>query len=107
VEVAKPVTGKVISADDGLPIQGVSVKIKGTNTGTVTDTKGIYTISANVGQTLVFTYIGMLPMERLVGASNTIDVELKVDTRSLNEVVVTALGQQVKKRLTRYIATKC
>src|SRR6476661_9611398 len=93
----KVVTGKV-SDDEGLPLPGVSVKIKGTNTGTQTNAQGAYSIRANNGQVLVFSFIGTLSQERTVGAANTIDITLRADSKSLNEVVVTALGIKQEKR---------
>lgn len=82
------VTGKVVSADDGYPIPGVNVTIKG-GKGTVTNPQGVYSIAVNTGQTLVFTFIGTVTQEKVVGASAVINIELKQDTRSLNEVLVT------------------
>jgi TonB-linked SusC/RagA family outer membrane protein len=85
----KAVTGKVVSADDGYALPGVSVKVKGTTTGVVTDAQGIYTINVSASQVLVFTFIGTIPTEKPVGTSNVINVQLAADTRTLKEVVVT------------------
>jgi TonB-linked SusC/RagA family outer membrane protein len=102
----KTVTGKVVAADDGYPLPGVSVKVKGTSTGTVTSAKGTYTITASAGQTLVFSFIGLLQQEKLVGESNVVDITLKQDTRSLNEVVVTGFGvKQSSRDLTSPVQT--
>ncbi len=92
---SKTVTGRVVSSDDGYPLPGVSVTVKGTKNGTVTSTLGTFTITVNEGQTLVFSFIGTLPQEIVVGTSNVINVEQKSDTRSLKEVIVTgAFGIQ-------------
>ena len=93
------VTGKVKSADDGLPIPGATVKIKGLPATTQTGTDGVYSIKASAGQTIEFTYIGYLKTEKLVGSEHVIDVTLKVDAKQLSEVVVTgALGIKSTKR---------
>ena len=83
----KTITGTVTD-DTGLPLPGANVIIKGTSTGTQSDFDGNYTISANVGQTLTFSYVGFDTKEVKVGAQNSIDVTLQPG-ESLNEVVVT------------------
>jgi TonB-linked SusC/RagA family outer membrane protein len=93
------VTGKVKSADDGLPIPGATVKIKGSSVTTQTGTDGIYSIKANPGQTIEFSYIGYSTLEKVVGTDKSIDVSLKEDSKQLSEVVVTgALGIKTSKR---------
>ena len=94
----KTVTGKVTSSSDGLSLPGVSVKIKGSNIGVQTNVEGIYSIKAKTGDVLLFSFLGNLSQEKIVGSSNQINVSLAEDTRSLDEVVVTALGSVVKKR---------
>jgi TonB-linked SusC/RagA family outer membrane protein len=85
------VSGKVV-ADDGQPLPGVSVLVKGTTTGTATDAGGAYTINAEPNSTLVFSFIGYTTEEVQVGNRTTIDVTMTPDIKSLSEVVVTALG---------------
>lgn len=87
------VTGKVTAADDGSPLPGVNVYVKGTQVGTITDTQGSYslTVSDDNG-TLVFSYIGYATQEVEVGGRTKIDVVLEPNTETLSEVVVTALG---------------
>ena len=94
---SKVVSGKVTD-EDALPLPGVSVKIKGTTTGTQTSADGAYTIQASQGQVLVFSFLGTVSQEKTVGAQNVINVTLRADATSLNEVVVTALGASVQKR---------
>ena len=89
VAQSKTITGKVVAAEDGLPLPGVSVKIKGTTTGTQTNPQGTYSINAGVGQTLVFSFIGTTAQEIRVGTAITINVQLKQDAQSLKEVTVT------------------
>ena len=82
------IIGKV--SDGMAPLPGVSVTVKGTNNGTQTDFDGNYSIRANRGQTLSFSYIGFKTKEVVIGDSNTIDVVLEEDAQALEEVVVVA-----------------
>ncbi len=83
----KTITGTVTD-DTGLPLPGANVILKGTSTGTQSDFDGNYSISANVGQTITFSYVGFDTKEVKVGTQNKIDVTLQPG-ESLNEVVVT------------------
>ncbi len=87
----KVVTGTVTD-DTGLPLPGVNIIIKGTNTGTQTDFDGKYSISAQAQNTLVFSFIGFTKQETVVGTQSTLNVTLATDAAQLDEVVVTALG---------------
>lgn len=89
----KNVTGKVIGSDDGLPIPGVSVRIKGTTKASVTASNGNFTISAAPDAVLQFSFLGYVTQEITVGSQTTLNVKLASDSKQLNEVVVTtALG---------------
>lgn len=93
------VTGVVTSKDDGQPVIGASILVKGTTNGTITDFDGNYTITADKGQTLVISYVGMKTQEIVVKGA-TQNVVLVTDAEVLEEVVVTAMGVvQEKKRL--------
>ncbi|SIN92118.1 TonB-linked outer membrane protein, SusC/RagA family [Chitinophaga niabensis] len=94
------ITGRVTSdAGEGLP--GVSVMIKGTTTGTVTDAEGNYAINIpNENTILVFSYIGFLSQELKPGQSGTLHVQLVPDSKSLDAVVVVGYGTQKKVNLT-------
>lgn len=96
------VTGKVTSAEDDSPLPGVSVVVKGTNKGVVTDPEGKYAISAPEGATLVFSFVGTVGQEIAIGTRTTIDVKLVSDTKVLSEVVVTAQGIVREKRALGY-----
>lgn len=96
------VTGKVTAADDGQPIPGVSVKVKGGTTVVQTNPNGVYSIQARTSDILVFSYIGMLNQEKTVGSAAIIDVVLAADSKNLEEVVVTALGIRQQKRSLGY-----
>ncbi len=87
------VSGKVTSKDDGTPLPGVTVLVKGTTKGTQTDVEGAYklTLSAD-DKILVFSFIGMTSQEVTIGNQSTINVALLSDAATLSEVVVTAVG---------------
>ena len=97
--VAKAITGKVTSATDNEPLIGATVQVEGSKSGTVTDFDGNYTINANDGQTLVFSYLGYVTKKVKV-SGNVINVELAEDGKSLEEVVVIGYGVQKKKLVT-------
>src|SRR5256886_5913481 len=97
VSQQKTVTGKVTS-EQGAPLSGVSVVIKGTTRSTATNAAGNYTIAAEVGQVLQFRFIGTGLVERTVGDDSAIDVQLRRVALDLDAVVVTALGQTTAQR---------
>lgn len=101
----KTVTGNVTD-QDGLPLPGVNIVVQGTTTGTQTDFDGNYAINVSTGQTLMFTYIGQKEVSKVVGASNTINVQMEDDAQALEEVVVTALGIERKPRELSYSVAK-
>ncbi len=88
---AGPVSGTV-KDETGAALPGVSVSIKGTTTGTQTDANGHFKLSTGPGDILVFTYVGYLRKEVVVGNNTNFDVTLTPNSKNLNEVVVTALG---------------
>lgn len=94
------ITGVVTSADDKQPIPGVTVVIKGTTTGTITDLDGRYSLQAKANDTLAFSFVGMKPQFHAVGANKTIDVVLKSAATLMDEVVVVGYGTESKKLLT-------
>jgi TonB-linked SusC/RagA family outer membrane protein len=83
----KIVTGTVTTAEDGLPLPGASVIVKGTSRGQQTDFDGKFSINAKQGDVLIISYVGMKNTEINVGASNSYNVKLALDN-SLEEVVV-------------------
>ncbi|HEY0899877.1 MAG TPA: carboxypeptidase-like regulatory domain-containing protein, partial [Sphingobacteriaceae bacterium] len=87
------VTGTVTAQEDGLPIPGVSVKVKGSTTGTSTGPDGKFSISVTgANPILTFSFIGYTTQEVPVPQSNMINVSLRTDAQQLGEVVVTAFG---------------
>src|SRR5689334_10641633 len=91
------VTGKVISAKDQTVVPGVSVIIKGSTTGTATTVEGTFAIAAKSGDVLVFSGVGLVSKEIEVGSNHVLEVAIETDARSMNEVVVTALGIKKEK----------
>ncbi|WP_047545294.1 SusC/RagA family TonB-linked outer membrane protein [Psychroserpens sp. Hel_I_66] len=87
----KIITGTVLD-QSSVPLPGVNIIVKGTSTGTQTSFDGIYSITASVGDKLVFSYIGFKTQEIEVGESNTINVTMLEDADALDEVIVTAVG---------------
>ncbi|PWJ57935.1 TonB-linked SusC/RagA family outer membrane protein [Dyadobacter jejuensis] len=93
------VTGTVTD-ESNLPLPGVSIAIKGTAKGTTTGVDGTYSLQLpEQAAVLVFSYVGFLPSEVSVTKSGTVNVSLKVDTKSLEEVVVVGYGTQKKSTL--------
>ena len=87
----QPVTGTVTD-EDGLPLPGVNIIIEGTTTGVQSDFDGNYSISAQQGDVLVFSFIGLETARYTVAQNKIIDVIMAADAAQLDEVIVTALG---------------
>ena len=88
------ISGKVTSSEDGSPVIGASIKVAGTNTGTVTDVDGNFSLNAPAGAKLEITYIGMQP--KTVKAGKNLKIVLDADDNSLDDVVVVAYGTSTK-----------
>lgn len=86
-----PITGTIKDAD-GTPLVGVNIVVKGTNRGTATDANGRFSLNAESGQVLVISSVGFQSREVTVGNETSFDITLTGEDKSLNEVVVTALG---------------
>ena len=97
----KTITGTVTD-QTGVPLPGVNIVVEGTSNGTQTDFDGNYAINASSGQTLLFTYIGQKAERRLIGATNTINLQMQEDAQALEEVIVTALGIKREKQALGY-----
>lgn len=101
----KEVSG-TIKDQGGMPLPGVSVLVKGTTIGTVTDGLGKFSLSIPVdAKTLMFSFVGMKTMEVAVGTQTTFNVVLEEETIGIDEVVAVAYGTAKKKDLTGSIAT--
>lgn len=97
------VSGTVSSSEDRMPLPGVSIVVKGSTIGTITDMDGNYSIPvSSPTDSLQFSYIGMLTTVLAVNNRSQINVELKVDKKDMKEVVVTALGIKREKKALGY-----
>lgn len=93
------VSGKIVSADDGDPMIGATVKVKGTNLGTVSDVDGHYSIVLpQNSRQLTFSYVGYLSQTHTVDPGSTLNIRLKEDQAALQEVVVMGYGTSKKGR---------
>lgn len=99
----RTVTGRVTASEDGSPLPGVNVVLKGSTTGTVTDTDGNFSVSMPSGAgVLVFSFIGLTSQEIEVGSRAIVDVQMSTDITQLGEVVVTAAGIEREKKSLGY-----
>jgi TonB-linked SusC/RagA family outer membrane protein len=100
----KSISGKVLSAEDGQPIIGATIKVKGTTAGTITNVDGEFKISLQGdAKNLVVSYVGMTTAE--VQAVNGMTVKLQSDAKMIDEVVVTAIGIKRSQKALGYSAT--
>jgi len=102
---SRVVTGKVSDVKDNTPLPGVSVLVKGSERGTVTDGDGKYSVQVDDGAVLIFSFIGFANQEIPVGAQSIIDIVLKEDAKQLSDVVVIGYGEQKKENLTGAVAS--
>ncbi|TBW27510.1 SusC/RagA family TonB-linked outer membrane protein [Gramella sp. KN1008] len=98
----RTVRGTVTSAEDGTPLLGVNVIIQGTNSGTVTDIDGNYSIDVGENASLIFSSIGFESQEVQVGNQTVINIQMLQDLESLDEVVVTSFGIEREKKALGY-----
>ncbi len=99
----RTITGKVTSSEDGSSLPGVSVAVKGTTTGTITNVDGVYSLEVTAdAQALVFSFVGMTTKEEAIGSRNVIDVVMEPEVIGVDEVVVTALGISREKKSLGY-----
>ncbi len=102
--VDKTISGKVVDeTNSGLP--GVSIVIKGTQRGTVTDGNGLYKLEVPDNATLIFSFVGYVPQEIAVGNQSSINLTLKSDSKVLEEIVVIGYGTLRKSDLTGSVST--
>ncbi|SFQ16737.1 TonB-linked outer membrane protein, SusC/RagA family [Pseudarcicella hirudinis] len=104
--ILQTVTGRVTDSEKGEGLPGVSIAIKGTQRGTTTDAKGNYSIAVpDENSSLIFSFVGYLREEVLVGKRTVISVSLKTDVQALGEVVVVGYGTQKKATLSGAVST--
>ncbi len=95
------VSGNVVSAEDNMPLAGVTVQVKNTNKGVITDFDGNYVLEdADENATLIFNFIGFKTQEIEINGRSVIDVAMSVDAASLDEIVVTGYGKERKVDIT-------
>lgn len=106
IEISAPitVTGTVTSQKDGEPLPGASVVERGTTNGTVTDIDGNYSLQVSENAILMFSYIGYIPQEVVLGQQTMINISLEEDMKGLDEVVVIGYGTQKSSEITSAIA---
>lgn len=102
----RTISGRVTATEDGSPLPGVNVLVKGTTNGTVTDADGNYKLTAPNGSTLIFSFIGYLTQEIDIGERAVVDIQLGADIKQLSEVIVTAIGvKQDRDKFASSVAT--
>jgi len=100
IESLPPVGGKILD-ENGTPLQGASIQVKGTNIGTISDANGLFSINVPSPKSVLFiSYSGFLSQEIAVGSRSVINITLQPNQKSLNEVVVVGYGTVKKSDLT-------
>jgi hypothetical protein len=94
------ISGQILSVEDGSPLPGVNVLVKGTTIGTTTDLNGYYRLDCPPDAVLVFSFIGLQTQEVSVGSRSSLDVTLFADVAQLSEVVVVGYGATTKRSMT-------
>ena len=94
----------VISDESGVPLPGVNVVIKGTNTGTTTDFNGNYSINASDTDILTFSFVGFIDQEIEVGNADSFNLSLQMGSDELDEVVLTGYGTTKRANLTNSVS---
>ncbi|WP_432710125.1 SusC/RagA family TonB-linked outer membrane protein [Pedobacter sp.] len=106
VTMAQDITVRGEVKDElGLPLPGVSVRVKDANQGTMTNNNGSFAITAPANATLTFSFIGYKTIEQNIGGKTTLNITLSDDNNQLNEVVVVGYGTQTKKDLTTAVVS--
>jgi TonB-linked SusC/RagA family outer membrane protein len=101
----RTITGTVTSAEDNSGLPGVSVIVEGTSVGTVTDIEGAYTLGVPNNSTLVFSYVGFVSEEVVVGNQSVVNIVLTPDLTQLEEIVVVGYGTVKKSDLTGSVSS--
>ncbi|MEP6724718.1 MAG: TonB-dependent receptor [Bacteroidota bacterium] len=102
--IAKIVSGKITN-ETGDPLAGVSVLVKGTSRGTTTNNNGVFSISADAGETLEFSIIGYKLSTLKIGEANNVTIQLAAEISGLNEIVVVGYGTQKRTLVTGAISS--
>lgn len=99
------ITGKVSDKNDGSPIPGVTIKVKGSSLGTSSNTNGEYSLQVAEGASLIFSYVGYHELSLQVNAQNVLNAALVPTDQKLEEIVVIGYGTTTKKDATGAVAT--
>src|SRR5699024_7162578 len=103
---AQTISGTVVDAESGATLPGVNVILKGTTTGTATNTEGGYSLDvSSLQDTLIFSFIGYQTQEIAINGRTTIDVELHPQTFQGEELVVVGYGTQKRENITGAVAS--
>jgi TonB-linked SusC/RagA family outer membrane protein len=102
---SRQITGTVTDAGNGQSLPGVTVKVKGTTNAVGTNINGGFSIKADAGATLVFSFVGYNTQEVAVGSNSTLNIKLAPDNRALNEIVVIGYGTAKRKDLTGSVSS--
>jgi len=94
------ISGRIVSQEDGKPLQGVNITIKGKTTGSQTNINGEYSIDASQNDIIVFSYSGFISLEVKVTNSSALNLSMKADASNLGEVVVVGYGTQSRRNIT-------
>ncbi len=105
VSHAQQITGKITSAEDGIPLPGATVVIKNTSKGTTADNSGNYELSVEPGTTLVISYVGFEKKELVLGSESVYNIALQPSAGLLKDVVVVAYGTVKKSDLTGSVSS--
>lgn len=95
---ARNINGVVLSSEDNLPIPGVSVVLKNSTIGVITDFDGKFTLNANDGDVLVFSFVGMKTQEYIINGETSISITLEPDEIAMEEVIVSGYTSGIKIR---------
>ena len=104
-QVKTKISGQVVDMESGESLPGVTILVKGTREGTVSDIEGNYSLAAGKADVLSFSFVGYSTLEAEVGDKIRLDVALEMDQQQLDEVVVVGYGEQKKANLTGAIST--
>ncbi len=98
------ISGKVTDSSSGESLPGVTIVVKGTTNGTISDFEGKYTIKVNKGTILLFSFVGYVSQEIMITSQTSLNVSLKSSEEQLEEVMVVGYGIQKKREITGSIA---